>query len=478
VTLPITKTYISPFIAQDLLNVKCNNHKLNVMAKTSANKLYIPGPISDILIHKWKFKEEAFSDLDYYQNDIYKLYPKDLELSAKIRLADNYEIALHYLANPNHAVYSSQEAARIIMKRNDFESINKIMRLRIVNHVLLMFIAESVQNYQMFKYIHRHPAVIPEDLMHFIRAAFDSTRDYKAFVPKHIEEFLEPAHREWSQFMFEDAYNELRSHGQFECIKVLLGFGKGSKYSENSGSTSSLETILTADDKSFHIESPSPSIMVDMNPKFTISEETLVGKGNNKTESEEGKPIDDIFKSDDSIIFDENELNDYSMSSTETDQNNNIDTESLSSAFSPKLETFEAELLEIYKEINQAKSVSFKNLLIGAFIQVIEVSTLGQPFEVLKTYMAANREANLRSAIVNTYKRGGLQGYYQGLIPWAWIEAASKGGILLFTSSEIEYIAKALGASSALAGIIGGICQAYTTMGFCTFMKTVEVTRT
>ena len=34
------------------------------------------------------------------------------------------------------------------------------------------------------------------------------------------------------------------------------------------------------------------------------------------------------------------------------------------------------------------KNISFKNLGIGAVIQVFEVSTLGQPFEVLKTHLA------------------------------------------------------------------------------------------
>jgi hypothetical protein len=36
------------------------------------------------------------------------------------------------------------------------------------------------------------------------------------------------------------------------------------------------------------------------------------------------------------------------------------------------------------------KRVSWKNIGIGAAIQVFEVSTLGQPFEVLKTHMAGN----------------------------------------------------------------------------------------
>lgn len=81
-----------------------------------------------------------------------------------------------------------------------------------------------------------------------------------------------------------------------------------------------------------------------------------------------------------------------------------------------------------------------------------------------------------------SWQRGGLAGFYQGLIPWAWIEASTKGGVLLFASSEIDYYLKyRLGCSSSMAGILsgmgGGLAQAYTTMGFCTFMKTVEVTR-
>lgn len=45
-------------------------------------------------------------------------------------------------------------------------------------------------------------------------------------------------------------------------------------------------------------------------------------------------------------------------------------------------------------------------------------TTLGQPFEVLKTHMAANRQDSLRTAIRKTVKRGGFFGFYQGLIPW------------------------------------------------------------
>ncbi|KAJ3280176.1 hypothetical protein HK104_000856 [Borealophlyctis nickersoniae] len=127
------------------------------------------------------------------------------------------------------------------------------------------------------------------------------------------------------------------------------------------------------------------------------------------------------------------------------------------------------------------KTSPWINLALGAGIQTFEVSTLGQPFEVLKTHMAANRGDGLVTAVKKTYARGGIKGFYQGLIPWAWIEASTKGAVLLFASSEIERSCKKLGLSAGSAGILGGmgggVAQAYTTMGFCTFMKTVEVTR-
>ena len=48
-------------------------------------------------------------------------------------------------------------------------------------------------------------------------------------------------------------------------------------------------------------------------------------------------------------------------------------------------------------------------------------------------------------------------------------------------ASEAEYYAKSFGASDFLGGIaggmVGGVAQAYATMGFCTCMKTVEITK-
>eukprot|EP00166_Cyanidium_caldarium_P003609 ctg_35.g108 len=129
------------------------------------------------------------------------------------------------------------------------------------------------------------------------------------------------------------------------------------------------------------------------------------------------------------------------------------------------------------------KPVDFVNVGIGAGLQLFEVTTLGQPFEVIKTHLAANRNDSLRDAIRKLYARGGLPAFWTGLIPWAWIEASTKGGVLMLAQSEVAYYAQAAGGmspgwASAAGGMAGGICQAYTTMGFCTFMKTVEVTRT
>ncbi|MCJ1244273.1 Mitochondrial DNA replication protein yhm2 [Trapelia coarctata] len=95
--------------------------------------------------------------------------------------------------------------------------------------------------------------------------------------------------------------------------------------------------------------------------------------------------------------------------------------------------------------------------------------------------MAANRGDSFASALSRIWQRGGVLGYYQGLIPWAWIEASTKGAVLLFVASEAEYYAKSFGASDFVGGIsggmAGGVAQAYATMGFCTCMKTVEITQ-
>ncbi|KAL9111566.1 MAG: hypothetical protein Q9227_004054 [Pyrenula ochraceoflavens] len=129
----------------------------------------------------------------------------------------------------------------------------------------------------------------------------------------------------------------------------------------------------------------------------------------------------------------------------------------------------------------EKKPVKFSNLLVGAGMNMFEVTTAGQPLEVVKTTMAANRSDTFANAMARIWGRGGFLGFYQGLIPWAWIEASTKGAVLLFVASEAEYYAKTFGANDFGAGIAGGmtggVAQAYATMGFCTCMKTVEITK-
>ncbi|KAF3396065.1 Citrate/oxoglutarate carrier protein [Penicillium rolfsii] len=129
----------------------------------------------------------------------------------------------------------------------------------------------------------------------------------------------------------------------------------------------------------------------------------------------------------------------------------------------------------------EKKPVKFSNLLLGAGLNMFEVTTLGQPLEVIKTTMAANRGDSFAGAMGRIWGRGGILGYYQGLIPWAWIEASTKGAVLLFVASEAEYYARSFGANDFFGGIAGGmtggVAQAYATMGFCTCMKTVEITK-
>lgn len=136
--------------------------------------------------------------------------------------------------------------------------------------------------------------------------------------------------------------------------------------------------------------------------------------------------------------------------------------------------------MAIEKEPGQ-KGVNWSNIAVGAIMNMFEVTTLGQPLEVLKTQMAANRSQTMFQAIQTVWSRGGVTGFYQGLIPWAWIEASTKGAVLLFTASEIESAAVKGGLSPGAAGLLGGmgggIAQAYATMGFCTCMKTAEITR-
>lgn len=130
----------------------------------------------------------------------------------------------------------------------------------------------------------------------------------------------------------------------------------------------------------------------------------------------------------------------------------------------------------------EKKKANLSTVLLGAGLNMFEVTTLGQPFEVTKTTIGAHRELSVPQAIKHIYARGGVTAFWQGLIPWAWIEAATKGAILLYASSAVEYQASTrfgLGnfASGILGGMSGGVAQAYLCVGFCTTMKTAEITR-
>lgn len=58
----------------------------------------------------------------------------------------------------------------------------------------------------------------------------------------------------------------------------------------------------------------------------------------------------------------------------------------------------------------EKKPVKFSNLLLGAGLNLFEVTTLGQPLEVVKTTMAANRSDSFGTALGRVWGRGGVLG--------------------------------------------------------------------
>ena len=58
----------------------------------------------------------------------------------------------------------------------------------------------------------------------------------------------------------------------------------------------------------------------------------------------------------------------------------------------------------------EKKPVKFSNLLLGAGLNMFEVTTLGQPLEVTKTTMAANRGDSFATALARIWGRGGVLG--------------------------------------------------------------------
>jgi hypothetical protein len=58
----------------------------------------------------------------------------------------------------------------------------------------------------------------------------------------------------------------------------------------------------------------------------------------------------------------------------------------------------------------EKKPIKFSNLLLGASLNMFEVTTLGQPLEVIKTTMAANRTDSFAGAMSRIWGRGGILG--------------------------------------------------------------------
>jgi hypothetical protein len=58
----------------------------------------------------------------------------------------------------------------------------------------------------------------------------------------------------------------------------------------------------------------------------------------------------------------------------------------------------------------EKKPIKFSNLLLGAGLNMFEVTTLGQPLEVIKTTMAAHRGDGFGSALGRIWARGGALG--------------------------------------------------------------------
>lgn len=64
----------------------------------------------------------------------------------------------------------------------------------------------------------------------------------------------------------------------------------------------------------------------------------------------------------------------------------------------------------------EKKPIKFSNLLLGAGLNMFEVTTLGQPLEVVKTTMAANRTLSFGGAMKTIWGRGGVLGCSSSLL--------------------------------------------------------------
>ena len=136
-------------------------------------------------------------------------------------------------------------------------------------------------------------------------------------------------------------------------------------------------------------------------------------------------------------------------------------------------------------------------------MNLFEVTTLGQPLEVIKTQMAANRSQTMGQAFATIWSRGGIKGFYQGLIPWVGHAegplttgldrgvdqgrrpALRRGGNRKVVDGGVWPVARGgRHARRRRRRYCPGVCHhgyvgnsVELMPGFCTCMKTVEITR-
>eukprot|EP00041_Stephanoeca_diplocostata_P012354 m.207214 g.207214 ORF g.207214 m.207214 type:complete len:216 (-) comp18922_c1_seq2:1002-1649(-) len=130
--------------------------------------------------------------------------------------------------------------------------------------------------------------------------------------------------------------------------------------------------------------------------------------------------------------------------------------------------------------VPQMAGTKFEKARNGALLQMVEAATLGMPFEVWKTHMAANRTQTTVQAFRTIYEKGGPKAFWAGTSA-KMVESASKGAVLMLSKELIKDQCLSSGISPTYAGFIsgagGGVCQV-SVMGPCTFLVTSMVTGT
>ena len=99
------------------------------------------------------------------------------------------------------------------------------------------------------------------------------------------------------------------------------------------------------------------------------------------------------------------------------------------------------------------------------------------PFEVWKTYRGSHRHVSTLQAFREIYKSGGIGAFWKGWQP-KMVEAALKGGILMYAKEAIVRYSQMVGLGDVTAGLLGGfgggVAQVIV-LGPCTFLVTAAV---